>query len=182
MGKTQHAIRLATLADLKYVEHLQRIWSNQVGFLPRAALTRYIDTRATLLICSNGQEAGYLSWQLTKKGLLRLMQLAVSPDLLRGKLGSDVVHYIERAARKGACSVIRFQTRIDLDANIFWNELGYKTTAVFQHPTARKRPLIEWTKCLLDATLLTEALLQRKKRYKRRTQFPTPTIKHPQHT
>lgn len=181
MSKRDHSIRLAALTDLKYVVHLQRIWSNQVGFLPRAALTRYIDNRGTLLVRNNGQDAGYLSWQLTKKGLLRLIQIAVDPQLLREKLGSDVVTYIERAARAGACSVIRFQTRMDLDANLFWNDQGYTTTAVFQHPTARRRPLIEWTKCLLNPTILAEALLNRNKRYKHRKQFPIPIVKHPQH-
>lgn len=179
MPETEHNIRLATDIDLSFIVHLQRIWSNQVGFLPRPALMRYIDNRSTLLVELNKQHAGYLSWQLTRKGLLRLNQLAIDPALLRGKLGTDIVTYIEKAARRGSCSVVRFQTRIDLDANLFFNDLGYKTTAIYHRPTARRRPLIEWTKCLLDPAFLTQTLVSRKKRYQHRATTEPPTIQHP---
>ncbi len=177
-----HKITIARSSDLSFVMHLQRTWSNQVGFLPKPALERYIDNRAILLVHENDQPAGYLSWQLTRKGLLRLMQIAVHPDLLRDRLGSDVMTYIETAAKKGHCSTVRFQTRIDLDANLFCNTLSYRPTAIFQHPTARKRPLIEWTKCLIDPCIITEALFTKSKRYQRRKAIPEPSIAHPRST
>lgn len=176
MPKSDHSIRIATLRDLSYVIKLQRIWSNQVGFLPKPALERYIENQSTLLVRLNNQHAGYLSWALSRKGLLRLNQLAIDPELLRGKLGTDIVHAVERAARKGSCSVVRFQTRIDLEANLFWADLGYTTTAIFQHPTARRKALVEWTKCLLNPATITEAIITRARKFKRRAQFPEPQI------
>lgn len=175
----QHQIKIANNRDLSYVIHLQKTWSNQVGFLPKAALQRYIDNRATLLVHLNGQHAGYLSWQLTRKGLLRIIQIAIDPELLRGQLGTALVAYIEAAARRGSCSVIRCQTRIDLDVNLFANVRGYHPTAIFQSPTARRRPLIEWTKCLFDPVILTRALLNRKVRYHRKSPIPLAHIVHP---
>ena len=182
MSEDTHAMRIARPADLSFVLHLQRVWSNAVGFLPKPALERYIDNRATLLVQHNNQHAGYLSWTLTKKGLLHLHQLAIEPELLRGRCGTDIMQYIERAARKGHCSVIRFQSRIDLAANIFFNGAGFKTTAVFMHPTARRKPIIEWSKCLLDPSLLTDALIARNIRFKRRAPIPKPQLVHPRST
>ncbi len=174
----EHSISLASDSDLTYVLHLQRTWSNQVGFLPKPALQRYIDNKATLLVQLNGQHAGYLSWQLTKKGLLRLIQLAIDPELLRGKLGTDIMNYIEKAARKGSCSIVRFCSRSDLDCNVFFAERQYQTTAIFQHPTARRRPLIEWTKCLINPSALAAAIVTRNSSHVRRAQFTTPHVQH----
>ncbi len=173
-----HSLHLAGDADLSYVLHLQKVWSNQVGFLPKPALQRYIDNRTTLLVRLNNQAAGYLSWQLTKKGLLRLIQLAVDPELLRGKLGTDVMDYIELAAKRGSCSVIRFCARTDLACNPFFQDRQYQTTAIYERPSARRRPLIEWTKCLINPMKLTEALISRSTKHVRRKQFPEPHVKH----
>lgn len=178
MLSKDHQVEIATNESLKFVEHLQRQWSNEVGFLPRSALKRYVQGGNVLLVRENQQYAGYLLWQLTKKGLLRVVQLAVEPELLRGRMGSDIMTYIEDAARRGSCSIVRLQTRIDIDANMFFNEIGYKTTAIFQRPTTRKRPLIEWTKTLTDVAELTDALVGRKIKWKRRKTVAEPSIIH----
>ncbi len=178
LAKT-HKIAIATDKQLKFIEHLQRTWSNEVGFLPRSAIKRYIQQRCVLLVEQNKQYAGYLLWQLTRKGLLRVVQLAVEPELLRERLGTDIMSYIETAAKKGSCSIVRLQTRIDINANIFFREVGFTTTAVFHRATTRNRPIIEWTKSLLDPATLTDALIERRIKYKRRAKIIEPSIVHP---
>lgn len=148
----ERTIALATADDVQYIVHLQKLWSNQVGFLPRCALQRYVDHQSTILVKESGQHAGYLNWTLTKKGLLRFIQVAIDPPLLRTALGTRLVRHIEAAARFNRCSLIRFQCRTDLDANLAWSALGFKPTALYQHQTARGLPSLEWTKLLLDPT------------------------------
>lgn len=148
----KRTLTLATPQDLAYVVHLQRLWSNQVGFLPRSALDRYIDSHQTLLVKENGQHAGYLNWTVARNGLLRFIQVAIDPPLLRTALGTKLVQHTEDAARRNNCSLIRFQCRTDLFANHAWSALGFRPTALYQRPTARRKPCIEWTKLLIDPT------------------------------
>ena len=157
----KRTITLATDRDIQYLVHLQKLWSNQVGFLPRCALQRYIDRQTTLLVKENGQHAGYLNWTLSRKGLLRFIQVAIDPPLLRTALGTRLVHHIEDAARRNRCSVIRFQCRTDLSANLAWQALGFTATAVYRPQTARNKPSLEWTKLLLDPTPFLPSPIQR---------------------
>lgn len=178
MADSNNSISIASESDVAYVVHLQKVWSNQLGFLPKPALQRYIDNKATLLVQLNGQHAGYLNWQLTKKGLLRIVQIAIEPELLRGRLGTETMAYIEAAAKRGSCSVIRLCTRADIAATLFFREQHFQTTAIFERPTARRQRIIEWTKCLIDPLKLTDNLVTRKRKRLRQQQFAQPHVAH----
>jgi len=143
-------IRLANESDLTFVQHLQRTWSNNLGFLPTSALQRYLRLRQCLLVLENDTPAGYLNWSLSRKGLLRIIQVAIDPDLLRTTLGTKVMRHVERAAHRGHCSALRLTSRVDLPANQFWPILTFQPTAVLQPRTTRNQPHIEWTKPLLS--------------------------------
>jgi len=146
----QRTITAAALEDLPYIVHLQRIWSNQVGFLPKSALERYIDSKNTLLVKERGQHAGYLNWTVTRNGLLRFIQIAIDPPLLRTALGTRLVNFTEDSARRNKCSLIRFQCRTDLFANHLWQALGFYPSAIYHRQTARRKPCLEWTKNLIE--------------------------------
>lgn len=148
--KLVRQIRMAKPSDLSFVEKLQTVWSNNLGFLPRAALRGSIEAKRILLVMENGQPAGYLSWCANRKGMLHIVQVAIDPVLLRTTLGTKIMRTIERSARVGDCSIIRLCSRSNLTANLMWPELGFKTTAVFQRNSRRGLPLIEWTKPLID--------------------------------
>lgn len=162
VGSAIHVHRTVTVAapsDLPFVLHLQKHWSNNLGFLTRAALAEYIDTKQLLLVRENGQPAGYLNWTCTKAGMVRIPQVALEPELLRTTIGSKIIAHLKRAALRGDCSVIRLTSRSDLHANLFWPTLGFNVTAVFANPTKRNLPLFEWTMPLLDPNVITQGLV-----------------------
>lgn len=150
--KLVRQIRMANIADLAYVEHLQNVWSNNIGFLPRAALRGSLERKQTLVVMENGSPAGYLNWCANKKGQVHVIQVAIDPELLRTTLGTKIMRTIERSAIKGDCSIIRLCSRSNLTANLMWPELGFSTTAIYQRNTRRGLPLIEWTKQLIEPT------------------------------
>lgn len=152
------SIRTGTTADLSYLKALQKQWSANVGFLPAVALNRYLESRQVLLIDEGGLEAGYLIWTFRKDGLVRIPQMAISPELLRTTLGTKAINSIIRSARRTHCSVLRLTSRSDLPANSFWPNFGFKPTAAIARPTTRGLPLIEWTLQLTDAATIAHML------------------------
>lgn len=153
------SVRVARPNDLSFVLNLQKTWSNNVGFLTRAAHREYLESKQTLLILENGSPAGYLNWTCTRAGLVRIPQLALHPELLRTSIGTKIMRHLHRAASRGNCSVIRARSRSDLPVNLFWPQLGFHLTAAFLNPTARGLPLFEWTCPLIDPTALLQGLV-----------------------
>lgn len=147
-------IRVATQADLSFVVHCQRQWSNALGFLPTCTLKRYIDARQVAVAEENGFPVGFVDWCGHAKSLLRVLQVAVEPDILRGRVGTDLMTMLKDFARDKQLSIMRLTCRAELAANHFWPTVGFTPTAIYHRETTRKVPLIEWTK----ARFLTEAI------------------------
>ncbi len=143
------SVKLAVDNDLFYVVNLQKQWTNAVGFLPKAALQRYIHADQCLVARVNGQHAGYINWCCRPDGLLTVPQVAISPELLRSSLGSAIITTLKQAAVHGGCSHLRLKSRSDLDCNQFWPQHGFTPTSVILRPSSRGLPLIEWTCSLL---------------------------------
>jgi len=152
-------IRIGLPSDLPYVLHLQNHWSNNVGFLCRSALRDYLEMKQLLLVLENGDPAGYLNWTCTAKGLVRIPQVAVDPQLLRTTIGSKLMRHVERAAIRGNCSLLRLRSRSDLPANRFWPILGFTLTATFLNKTTRMLPNFEWTRSLVDSQQIAQGLI-----------------------
>lgn len=167
----RRSIRIAQPSDLSYVLDLQKRWSNNVGFLRKAALAEYIDQAQLLIVLENDSPAGYLNWTCTSTGLVRVPQVAIDTQLLRTTLGTKIMHHLLRAAARGNCSLIRLRSRSDLPANNFWPGLGFTTTAVFLNRTSRMLPNIEWTRSLIDPAQLAQGLLTNGKSFR-------PILKH----
>ena len=152
-------VQVARDTDLAFVVHLQKVWSDNVGFLTRAALKEYIRSKQLLLVYENAAPAGYLSWTCTAKGLVRLQQVAIDAELLRTTLGTKIMRHISRAGIRGNCSIVRLRSRSDLPANLFWPELGFTLTATFLNRTKRLLPLLEWTFPLFDPSVIAQGIL-----------------------
>lgn len=162
--------------DISYVLDLQRRWSNNVGFLPRQTHERYLSRRQTLVVLQDGQHAGYLCWTCRPDGLVRVIQVAVDPELLRTTIGTKIMRHLHRAAVRGACSVIRLRCRSDLPANQFWPALGMRATATIVRPTVRGLPLLEWTAQVTDTTSVAHALATKSRPFTRLKGYPVPHL------
>lgn len=142
---SDRSVRLATPADLSLVLHLQAVYSDALGFLPRQTHQRYIDANQVVLVCENGTPAGFLSFIPAKTGVCRIPQVAVHPDLLRTALGTTLIGCIAGAALNGGCTMLRLTSRSDLLCNAAWPVLGFVPSGYQTPRNSRKRPLIEWT-------------------------------------
>jgi N-acetylglutamate synthase-like GNAT family acetyltransferase len=141
-------IRAASTKDVAWVVSLQKVWSNAVGFLTRQAIRAKIARGQGVLIAEGGQEAGYLLHSSGRDGVLCCSQVAVSRELLRTELGTELVHELERRAVERGLNVIRLRCREELEANLFWKAVGFETTAVIGRGSARGFRIVEWTKAV----------------------------------
>jgi len=178
MPPSNRSIRPATPADLSFLEHLQAKWSNNLGFLPRPALQRYIDRHSVLIVNEHTQHAGYLAWCMRTDGVVTIPQVAIEPELLRTTLGTRLLNRIAKAATNGHCSVLRLRSRSDLPANSFWPTQGFAITAVIARPTTRGLPIIEWSRPLLSPTDIATALNPNVRTRKIFRQRPRPCLTH----
>lgn len=149
----EYRVRLTTPNDYSFVAALQRRYSADVGFVCHSAWRRYIDDGRCILSLSRGQPAGYVLFNPCKTGLVRFLQIAISPELLRTRLGTLTMNLLEYAARTNHCSVIRGTARLHSLGYLFCRAYDFTATAVFNQPTTRHLPRIEWTYPLIRSPL-----------------------------
>jgi len=160
MPATYRTIRTATPSDLKYLVHLQKRWSNDVGFLPRQALLDYLERRGALIITQNAEPCGYLLFRPSKRGIVRIPQVAIDPELLRSTAGTCLLSKLKHAATANGCFALRALSRTDTLAHLFFPAIGFTATAVLPAPSKRHMPVIEWTHSLLTPAITAQAMLR----------------------
>lgn len=141
-------IRTATVADLKFIDMLQKRWAKNIGYLPLGALERAAESRRIWLIHENDDDAGYMLFYPAGNGVLRINQLAIHPDLLRTTLGTQMMVRIMKVAHKVDASMIRLASREDLRANQFWPTLGLKKSGYFRAARPGSAIIYEWSRII----------------------------------
>lgn len=142
------SVHIATTSDLPYVDHLQKLWRDDIGWIPMSRLRLYVDRTQLLIAKHRGQHAGYLDWCCNRKGLLTILQLAIDQELWRSGLGSMIMHHLQHAAQNAHCSALRLYSHEHLDAQYLWQNLGFTRTAILAPKNQRNRLIHEWTKPL----------------------------------
>ena len=142
------SVRIATGSDLSYVVEQQRRWSNALGFLPKVAHARYVDAQRVIIAMHNGQRAGYANMIISRKGLLRLPQIAIDKELLRNGIGTALMDALIKIGTAHGSDAIRLTSRKDLEANDFWPTTGFYLSLTTRPDNARHQPLLEWTRPL----------------------------------
>jgi hypothetical protein len=125
--------------DLKFLDHLQKKYSNQLGFLPTQALEWNIENGKVSIALENDEPAAYL---LGKGNYLRdphfgiIYQAAVSYDARRRLMGTALVqHFMD--AMEPNIRLIGLWCAQDIEANEFWNACGFEAIAA-RHGSRRK--------------------------------------------
>ena len=126
-------------SDIKFLDHLQKKYSNQVGFLPTSALEWNIANGKVSIALENDEPAAYL---LGKGTYLRdphfgiIYQAAVSYDARRRLMGTALVqHFIDHMEPN--VRLIGLWCAQDIEANEFWNACGFEAIAA-RHGSRRK--------------------------------------------
>jgi len=134
--------RTATDKDATYVMSLMRANRESVGGLPRPAIDERIERGTLLLGTVNDDPAGYLLYDY-RGGSLRIPQACIQYDARRRAYGADLVR--ELLARYPLAHEIRLRCAADLEANLFWRDLGFTCTATTPGGRRRGRTLNHWT-------------------------------------
>lgn len=140
-GSVALTIRAATADDLPYVMALQRANRESVGGLPSPAIEERIG-RATLTLASlNGDPCGYLMWDY-RDTRLRIPQACIQYDARRREYGKAL--WLNVLAQCPDISEAALRCAADIDANLFWREMGFDCVTVVRGGTRRGRMLNVW--------------------------------------
>lgn len=150
---TARTIRPATVADLRFVDSLQKVHTNKLGFLPRMALEWYLAAGCVTVGQENDDDAGYLlgraafRWQ----PLLRpITQAAVCMDATRRHVGLTMVQRVVDDARAAGQLGVQAMCREDLESVHFWRAAGFREIGRYAPQNARRKKMICFRKILTE--------------------------------
>jgi len=148
---TDFTVRRATHADGDYVMALQRSNRESVGGLPRPAIDERLARSTVVLGVLNGDPMGYLMWDYSG-GIVRIPQACIQYDARRRKYGVALVSWL--LAAHPYASEIRLRCAADLEANVFWRDMGFICTATVAGGSRRGRLINAWLLDLGSALML----------------------------
>ena len=140
-------IRYARLSDYTWIQRMQRIFSNQIGFLSAAALKNYIEQKNVMIADRENIPVGYLlgrlslSWQ---PDLAQVIQIAVHPDYAGAHVATQLLATLVKLSQDNKRVGVQAICREDLAANEFWKARGFKHICFLTPNNARKKALIVW--------------------------------------
>ncbi len=132
--------------DIRFLDHLQKKYRNQLGFLPLQALESNIERGNVSLVLENDEPAAYL---LGKGNYLRdahfgiIYQAAVSYDARRRLVGTALVQHFMDHMAPGIRLIGRWCAQ-RIEANELWNPCGSEAIAARHGSRRRGRVHIFW--------------------------------------
>jgi len=132
---------------LKYIDYLQRKNAEALSFYPMQVFEREQKNGRLYLGLLNGEPAGYL-YVGASGGDVKCHQVCIQYDARRKLYGAMLVVAMENYANASLSNSITLRCGFDLDANKFWEELGYSCIAVKQGGVRRMRKINVWRKYL----------------------------------
>lgn len=134
-------VRTATAGDLLYVMSLMRANRESVGGLPAPAVSERIQRGTLKLGEINGEPAGYLLYDY-RDGVLRIPQACIQYDARRRKYGEALVADLLRSYPEA--EEIRLRCAADLEANLFWRDMGFTCVGTANGGRRRGRRINSW--------------------------------------
>jgi len=135
-------VRYAVPEDIAYVMALQRANRESVGGLPQPALMERIERGTMLLASVNDDPVGYVMWD-TRGRITRVPQACIQYDARRRHYGEVLVFEMMRATSES--DEVRVRCAADLEANLFWRDMGFTCTTVVAGGVRRGRKLNVWS-------------------------------------
>ena len=113
--------------DLLYARSLMRSHTEQVGFLPDAALRWYADHGCVWSAGINGDPVGYLVAKPLKSApaVHAILQACIQMDARRMHSGLALVAHVCQLARENGRDIVQCWCRDDIEANHFWKAAGF---------------------------------------------------------
>jgi ribosomal protein S18 acetylase RimI-like enzyme len=133
-------VRTATMADLPFMDGLQKQYGKALGYFPTKQFEGYIEMGGVLLAAAEGAPVGYCISRdryLKRDELGVIYQLCVSPGAQRGLIGASLVKEVFERSAYG-CRLYCCWCAQDLAANHFWESMGFCPIAFRAGSTGKK--------------------------------------------
>ena len=150
-------VREATLADLPFIDSLQKIHNKQVGFLHRETLEGKINLKHVIVAEESGERVGYCIGNdkyFKHENVGVIYQLNVAPGKQRNLVGAHLVGGMFDRAAYG-CTLFCLWCAQDIQANFFWESIGFVPLAFRAGSRKRDRVHIFWEKRIREGDTTT---------------------------
>ena len=153
------AIRTATMTDLPFLDALQKQHNKALGFFPRAQMEGYVRNGWVLIAedAATKQPLGYCASRdryLKRDELGVIYQLCVTTGFQRGLVGASLIKAVFERSAYG-CRLYCCWCAQDLDANHFWESLGFVPIAFRGGSGTKKRVHIFWQRRVREGDVTT---------------------------
>src|SRR4051812_47481696 len=135
-------VRPATMEDLPFLDALQKQHSKALGFFPRAQMEGYISNGWVLVAEQDGVPIGYVASRdryLKRDELGVVYQLCVAAGVQRKLVGAALVREVFERSAYG-CRLYCCWCAQDLEANRFWESMGFVPVAFRAGGKQKKNP------------------------------------------
>lgn len=163
-GKT--SLRLATGADLPYIDALRKREGDALGFIPkqnyeavlggyaRRGIHCYLHER--IILCTdNNEETGFAYVRFSgTKSAANIWQIVIQEDARRWHRALLITDWVEAEALRRGCSTVKAKVAADIESNLFWKAAGYEvwgeahSTFLSRAPSKSGRRLLLYAKHL----------------------------------
>lgn len=139
-------IRKAELADLYDVKQIADSYKQELGFILRPVLARSIDHRE-LLVAINGEGIiGFMQYHHRRDTQTTLHNIVVKSRYRKSGIGQKLIEFLEAESSSKEQTVIQLKCPADLEANNFYEHIGYEKVDMEKGKTRR---LNIWRKILV---------------------------------
>lgn len=130
---------------ITYVDDLQRKNAEALSFYPRQVFEREAEKGRLFLGLLNGEPCGYIYMGAAATDV-KCHQVCIQYDARRRLYGASLVIAMEDYAHRKNASSVTLRCGFDLDANDFWQSLGYGVIATQAGGIRRMRTINVWRK------------------------------------
>lgn len=118
----------AAIPDIKYIDWLRGKESEAVGFIPKVRYEMEINGESggdILLVKESGDLVGFSYVTYGPPYSAKIQQIAIQEDARRMERATALIEEIATRARRKGCAEIGCRCAEDLEANKFWEILGF---------------------------------------------------------
>lgn len=141
-----------------FVDMLQKKNAEALSFYPKQVFERESAKQRVFLGLLNNQPCGYIYVGAQGKDV-KCHQVCIEYDSRRRLMGAQLVAKMEEYAEQAKATSITLRCGFDLEANQFWQSLGYKCIQHVQGGVRRMRTINVWRKWLSPELFDTPMLI-----------------------
>jgi hypothetical protein len=152
------SFRVGTMEDVPFMDELQKKHAKALGRFPFAQYEGYVKLGAVLVAESGNERVGYIISRdryLKRDELGVIFQLCVKPGLQRKFVGAALVAEAFLRSAYGCRLYCRWCAQ-DLEANYFWESLGFVPLAFRAGSDKKRRVHIFWQKRIVEGDVETK--------------------------